>query len=79
MCYDWISRDFFKYLSEQNPEQEYWIVPGSLNKVYKKDDFIEKHKNYNLTCPEGHKCSSLMDSITSFCLEPSKKTYRRKK
>lgn len=44
MCYDWISRDFFKYLSEQNPEQEYWIVPGSLNKVYKKDDFIERAK-----------------------------------
>lgn len=62
MCYDWISRDFFKYLSEQDLNQEYWIVPGSLNKVYRKDNFIERARITYLiakkACLDGYDSSN---------------------
>lgn len=33
LYYDFISRDFFKFLSEQNPEQNYWLSPGARQYV----------------------------------------------
>lgn len=36
--YDWMSRDFFKYLTD-NTNQDYWLKPGSNERVYKKYNF----------------------------------------
>lgn len=48
--YDYISRDFFKFLSEQNPQQEYWLSPGARQWVYRKGKFEYKAKQcYNLS------------------------------
>lgn len=44
LYYDWMTRDFFKYLMDLNESQEYWIVPGSNNKVYKEGNFQYKAK-----------------------------------
>lgn len=47
--YDWMSRDFFKYLADQNTQQEYWYALGSNQKVYRKGNFEYKAKQcYNL-------------------------------
>jgi hypothetical protein len=40
--YDFMSRDFFKWLSEQSLEQEYWRAPGSGQYVYGKGLFQYK-------------------------------------
>ena len=40
--YDWISRDFFKYLSNQSSSQERWLVPGSNRYIYEKNHFQYK-------------------------------------
>jgi hypothetical protein len=48
LYYDWLSRDFFKFLSEQ-PEQEFYFAPGSNQKVKVKHKFQRKAKKaYNL-------------------------------
>ncbi len=48
LYYDWMVRDFFKYLMELNDDQEYWLTPGSSQYVYKKDKFVKKaKKTYN--------------------------------
>lgn len=47
--YDWMSRDFFKYLSERNPEQSFWYALGSSQKIYRQGSFEYKAKRcYNL-------------------------------
>lgn len=43
MYYDFMMRDFFKYLSEL-PEQEYYLAPGSNQRVYVKKRFQNKAK-----------------------------------
>lgn len=49
LYYDYISRDFFKYLSEQNSEQNYWLSPGARQYVWRKGKFEFKAKQcYNL-------------------------------
>ncbi|MGY5614958.1 hypothetical protein ACXHQ6_17645, partial [Vibrio brasiliensis] len=40
--YDWMSRDFFHYLKNQNPDQRYWLAPGSNQYVYRKGSFEYK-------------------------------------
>lgn len=46
--YDWMSRDFFKYLYD-NADQEYWLKPGSGERVYKKYSFkSDAQKAYKL-------------------------------
>ena len=46
--YDWMSRDFFKYLYD-NADQEYWLKPGSGERVYKKYSFkSDAKKAYEL-------------------------------
>ncbi|MDQ4678152.1 nucleotidyltransferase, partial [Stenotrophomonas maltophilia group sp. RNC7] len=39
LYYDWMSRDFFKYLKNQNSDQNYWLAPGSKSLVYRKGKF----------------------------------------
>lgn len=47
--YDWISRDYFKYLYD-NAEKEYWVMPGSGIHVVKKYSFkAEAKKAYDLS------------------------------
>ena len=49
LYYDWMSRDFFKYLSEQNPEQRLWQAMGSGRYIYNNGSFVTKAKAaYNL-------------------------------
>jgi len=46
--YDFMSRDFFKYLMNLDLTQGHWLAPGSRRKVYKKNDFQHKAKRaYN--------------------------------
>lgn len=48
--YDYMCRDFFKWMSEQNEAQEYWKAPGSGQYVYGKGLFQYKAKRcYNLS------------------------------
>ncbi len=42
--YDNLSRDFFKYLSEQNKDQNYWFAVGSNQKILRKGLFEAKAK-----------------------------------
>lgn len=50
--YDWVVRDFFKYLSDE-PNQSYYLAPGSNQQVYVKKRFQAKAtKAYNL-CKEA--------------------------
>lgn len=49
LYYDWICRDFFKWMSEQDEKQEYWKAPGSGQSVLRKGLFQYKAKRcYNL-------------------------------
>lgn len=49
LYYDWITRDFLKFLSEQDPKQEYWLARGSNQYVYRKGHFETKAKAaYNI-------------------------------
>lgn len=44
LYYDWMTRDFFKYLSEQNDNQSYWVAVGSGQRIYPKGKFVSKAK-----------------------------------
>lgn len=49
LYYDFLCRDFFKWLSEQSSTQEYWKAPGSGQYVYGKGLFQYKAKRcYNI-------------------------------
>lgn len=45
LYYDWLTRDFFKYLSEQDDNQSYWAAEGSGQHIYPKGRFVAKAKN----------------------------------
>ena len=48
--YDFVCRDFFKWMADQDTEQEYWKAPGSGQYVYRKGLFQYKAKRcYNLS------------------------------
>lgn len=50
LYYDFMSRDFFKWMSEQDEKQEYWKAPGSGQYVYGKGLFQYKAKRcYNIS------------------------------
>ncbi|EKE06326.1 MAG: hypothetical protein ACD_19C00017G0026 [uncultured bacterium] len=40
--YDWLTRDFFEYLKNQNPDQNYWRAPGSGQSVARNGNFEYK-------------------------------------
>lgn len=42
MYYDWMARDFFEYLKNQNANQQYWLAPGSNKYVYREGNFEYK-------------------------------------
>ena len=47
--YDWMCRDFFRFMANQDKEKEYWRVPGSGQYVYGKGLFQQKaNKCYNI-------------------------------
>jgi hypothetical protein len=48
--YDWMSRDFFKLLSEQDENKNYWLSPGARQYVWRKGKFEYKAKRcYNIS------------------------------
>lgn len=48
LYYDYMSRDFFGFLKDLNPNQTSWLAPGSRRSVIKKDSFQYKAKQaYN--------------------------------
>lgn len=49
MYYDWMSRDFFEYLSNQ-PKQDYYAALGSRQRVRVKKDFRAKAKKAHEQC-----------------------------
>lgn len=50
LYYDFLSRDFFKFMADQNEEQTFWRAPGSGQYVYGKKLFQYKAKRcYNLS------------------------------
>jgi len=58
LYYDFISRDFFKYISEQDKDKSYWLAVGSNQRVYRKGLFEAKAKKcYNLSL-EAIQCES---------------------
>lgn len=47
--YDWMTRDFFEYVKNQDPKKTYWLAPGSGQYVWRKGDFEYKAlRCYNL-------------------------------
>ncbi|MHC1717794.1 MAG: nucleotidyltransferase [Acidaminococcaceae bacterium] len=42
LYYDYMSRDFFKYLKDIDTNQSYWLAPGSNRYVYKTGNFQNK-------------------------------------
>jgi hypothetical protein len=50
LYYDWMSRDFFDNLRNQNEKQEYWYAPGSGQRVDRRGNFEYKAlRCYNLS------------------------------
>lgn len=50
LYYDFMSRDFFEYLSEQNEKQDYWLSPGARQYVWRRGSFEYKAKRcYNIS------------------------------
>ena len=50
MYYDWMTRDFLRYLSTRNPDQTYWVAPGSNQYVLNNGNFVHKAKRcYNIS------------------------------
>ena len=48
LYYDFLSRDFFKYLNDLDEDQNYWLAPGSQRDVLKNGEFHAKAKiEYN--------------------------------
>lgn len=52
LYYDWLSRDFFKYLSELD-DQDYYAAPGSRQRVKVKRKFQRKAKKAHNLCLEA--------------------------
>jgi len=51
--YSDLCKTFFDYLSNQDPNQEYWLAPGSNQRVYKQDDFIARAKKAKNICDKA--------------------------
>lgn len=71
LYYDWMSRDFFKYLADQ-PDQDYYAALGSGQRVRVKKKFQKKaEKAYNL-------CLEAIEAGTEGCAyDKWKKVYGR--
>ena len=60
LYYDYMTRDFFKFLSEQNKEQNYWYAIGSNQLIYRKGLFEAKAKKA---------CNLALEAIESYTKE----------
>ncbi len=68
--YDYMCRDFFKWMTNQSSEQEYWKAPGSGQYVYGKGLFQYKAKQcYNIA----------LDAISYETAEPKKEWSAKQK
>lgn len=48
--YDWMCRDFFSYMANQNPKQYFWYAPGSNQLVWRRGNFEYRAKRcYNIS------------------------------
>ena len=72
LYYDLLSRDFFKYLSEELPDQDYYLALGSNQRVAVKKKFQKKAKKaYDL-------CLKAIDAENQSCVNDKwKKIYGR--
>jgi len=61
--YDWMVRDFFEFLKNQNSNQSYWLAPGSNQYVWRKGNFEYK----------ALRCFNLSKEAISY--EEDKKNY----
>lgn len=49
--YDWMTRDFFKFMKDQDMNKSYWLAPGSNQYVWKRGEFHYKAvRGYNIAC-----------------------------
>lgn len=42
LYYDWMTRDFFEFLKNQDEEKSYWLAPGSSQYIWRKGKFEYK-------------------------------------
>lgn len=61
--YDWMVRDFFEFLKNQNSQKSYWLAPGSNQYVWRKGSFEYK----------ALRCFNLVNEAISY--EDNKMTY----
>ncbi len=70
LYYDYLCRDFLKWMSEQDSEQTYWKAPGSGQQVYGKGLFQYKAKRcYNIS----------LDAITHETANPKQEWSAKQK
>lgn len=53
LWYDFLTRDFFAYLAQQNADKNYWQAPGSGSYVYRKGLFEYRARQAELRCNEA--------------------------
>jgi hypothetical protein len=53
LYYDWMTRDFFAFLANQNASQTYWLAPGSGSYVWHKGSFEYKARQAELRAHEA--------------------------
>lgn len=53
LFYDYMTRDFFHFLANQNTEQAFWLAPGSNSYVWRKGDFEYKARQAELRALEA--------------------------
>lgn len=53
LYYDWMTRDFFAFLANQNASQTYWLAPGSGSYVWRKGSFEYKARQAELRAHEA--------------------------
>lgn len=56
--FDELSEAFFDYLAKQDPDKNYWLAPGSRQRVYTKGQFIRKAKTARRKCKEAIKANA---------------------
>ncbi|WP_055324467.1 SMODS domain-containing nucleotidyltransferase [Ralstonia solanacearum] len=53
LYYDFMTRDFFRYLANMDTSQTYWLAPGSGSYVYRSDVFQHKARSAELRAIEA--------------------------
>ena len=76
--YDYMCRDFFKWMADQNPQQEYWRAPGSSQYVYDKGPFQYKAKLcYNISL-EAIECETATPKLERWAKQKWRKIFGNK-